>query len=321
MTTVLIITYKAAEELHNCLASLHNQTHTDFSISVVYTGNRPTGIGEHINLYKSPVNGYSFAVNVGISNHPDDDIILLNDDTIATSNFVEELVANAPSPGIYQPQICLAANSGIVENCGHWVHPDGFNFARGRGQTTDTPLPNSLLCFSGAAVYIHREVIRQVGPFDEDLGFFGEDLDWSLRAIRLGYPIRYVPSAKISHILGASYGRANKEKAYLVEKNRIQAIIRSFPKRDLSILPFWLAMRLLKQGIGSVLGLGVAGFDGNEMLRGAIKGNIAGTMSIPNALQKRISDARHWKQTSAEFRRQLYGQLPPLRDIWHPKLR
>ena len=152
------------------------------------------------------------------------------------------------------------------------------------------------------------------------MGSFGEDVDWSLRALRYGFSIQYVPTAIIYHMLGASFGRGGRQKAYLVEKNRIQAIFRSFPKRELGLLPFWTLQRLTIQGIGGLFGRGVAGFGGKDMISGAIKGNIAGMRSIPLALKKRAQDSRYWKCSDPEFRKQLHQQRPPVKDIWHPNL-
>ena len=52
-----------------------------------------------------------------------------------------------------------------------------------------------------------RELLEAVGPFDEDLEAFGEDVDLSLRARRRGFPLRYVPEARIEHALGRCIGR------------------------------------------------------------------------------------------------------------------
>ena len=49
-----------------------------------------------------------------------------------------------------------------------------------------------------------REVIEAVGAFDEDLEAFGEDVDLSLRARRRGFPLRYVPEARVEEAIEIS---------------------------------------------------------------------------------------------------------------------
>ena len=54
----------------------------------------------------------------------------------------------------------------------------------------------------GSSIHVEPLARQQVGMFDADLESFGEDLDLSLRARRLGFKLHYVHDAKILHSLG-----------------------------------------------------------------------------------------------------------------------
>jgi len=65
-------------------------------------------------------------------------------------------------------------------------------------QTMDTSM------VSGACFAIGREAFEELGGFDERFFMYFEDADLCRRVSGAGMPIRYVPSAVVSHIGGAS---------------------------------------------------------------------------------------------------------------------
>ena len=56
----------------------------------------------------------------------------------------------------------------------------------------------------GAALMMRREALEQVGPLDEGYFMYCEEIDWCLRAKRLGWAIYCVPQARITHLEGQS---------------------------------------------------------------------------------------------------------------------
>src|SRR6185295_15355436 len=59
---------------------------------------------------------------------------------------------------------------------------------------------------AGAAMLIRREVIEHLGLFDPDYFMYYEEVDFCLRAKRMGWRCWYVPSARIVHLVGRSSG-------------------------------------------------------------------------------------------------------------------
>src|SRR6185436_10133368 len=55
---------------------------------------------------------------------------------------------------------------------------------------------------SGCCLMTRRDVIERVGPLDEEMFGFGEDLDWCVRAAKLGWEVWYFPGSVITHLKG-----------------------------------------------------------------------------------------------------------------------
>jgi GT2 family glycosyltransferase len=64
----------------------------------------------------------------------------------------------------------------------------------------------------GACLMVRRQVIDEVGKFDERYFFFFEETDWALQIKRAGFKIYYVPSARIYHLQGQSIGRDTRSR-------------------------------------------------------------------------------------------------------------
>ncbi len=60
---------------------------------------------------------------------------------------------------------------------------------------------------SGAAILVRRELVEDVGGFDERFHMYGEDNEWCLRMIRAGWRLVFEPSAVVIHHGGHSSRR------------------------------------------------------------------------------------------------------------------
>ena len=72
---------------------------------------------------------------------------------------------------------------------------------------------------SGAAMLVRREVVDEVGGFDERFHMYGEDNEWCLRMVRAGWTLLFEPAAVVMH-----HGAASSLKRWDEhEKLRVQA--------------------------------------------------------------------------------------------------
>jgi hypothetical protein len=105
----------------------------------------------------------------------------------------------------------------------------------------------------GGNLFLRTPWLLRVGPFATDMGPTGhnlggsEDLDWVLRAFRLGAHMRYVPSAIQYHFVDAS--RLNL--LYLVKKayKRTASTIRIEASTNATAVPKYLFRKALEYAL------------------------------------------------------------------------
>jgi len=79
---------------------------------------------------------------------------------------------------------------------------------------------------SGACVLVKREVMEDVGLWDEGYFLHCEDMDWCMRFRQKGWKILFVPDARISHALGA----CSQSRRVLVEWHKHKGMLRFYRK-------------------------------------------------------------------------------------------
>lgn len=91
------------------------------------------------------------------------------------------------------------------------------------------PLPEKPVeveAISGACMMVRRDVMQDVGEWDEGYFLHCEDLDWCMRFRQKGWKILFVPNAKITHALGA----CGKDRKLFVEWHKHKGMIRFYRK-------------------------------------------------------------------------------------------
>jgi hypothetical protein len=59
---------------------------------------------------------------------------------------------------------------------------------------------------SGACLFVRREAVDAVGPFDERYFMFSEETDWCRRFREAGWKVLFFPGAEVVHVGGATHG-------------------------------------------------------------------------------------------------------------------
>jgi N-acetylglucosaminyl-diphospho-decaprenol L-rhamnosyltransferase len=299
----VVVTQQGGERLAACVRSLQEQRPVLAGIVVVVSNPvaPPLPVGGEVSVLRPGRQlHYGEAVNLGAEAAVAESLLVLNDDTVARPGFIEALLAaHAEHPGaLLQPRILLAGQPGLVENVGHGLFPDGHNQARGRSRADGAAfdIPGTVGAVSGAAFLAPRGRFMALGGFDAGLGPYGEDLDLSLRWVRAGGELRYVPRAIIEHELGASYGRASLGKIYRVERNRVRAAVRSLPVVALLGVPGFTVARWGLMAGAAAVGRGW----GDQLPRGsslaAVAGVVGGVLRGPEAVRKRQRDSEGWQR-------------------------
>jgi GT2 family glycosyltransferase len=140
-------------------------------------------------------------------------ILLLNNDVVVAQDMVSELMKVAesdPSIGILAPKIYFQARPDSIWYAGgkvnYWT---GIVSHRGLRQQDHGQFDRveDTGYITGCAMLIRREVLERVGLFDPIyFPAYSEDADLSMRALRAGYRLVYVPGARLWHNISASSG-------------------------------------------------------------------------------------------------------------------
>lgn len=165
-------------------------------------------------LRRNEVNqGYTKTVNLGLSLAGDDDVILLNSDTIVGPRWIEHLaLAAAAAPDV-------GTVTAISDNAGAFSVPEGnranplplwldsAGAARLAAQIAHDIHPGTPTG-NGFCMYIRRAMLRDVGTFDEKAfpRGYGEENDLCMRALRVGWRHVVQERCLVRHARSVSFG-------------------------------------------------------------------------------------------------------------------
>ena len=192
---IAIPTYYGGQLIGNCIQSiLKNVTNPE------------------IMVYKNDV-GWLKACNKMIQD-TQDDIILLNDDTLVLTDIAYEmhkLAYSDKSIGVVGAK-ALAPNGETIINYGITIAVDGNSAHRFFGQPKDSVGVEKQKAVEGSCMYIKREVIDSIGLFDEVYGMgYRAEVDYCFRAREAGYKIVSCPTAEYTHLVSQTAGRLGIE--------------------------------------------------------------------------------------------------------------
>jgi GT2 family glycosyltransferase len=247
--TVVVPTLAADETLDACLQSLDRQTFTDFEVIVVDNSGRKAvqPRGGRVRVIANDQNvGFGAAFNQAFRSSNAPFIAVLNDDAIAHPEWLESLLAAVeprPDVGMCASQVLLADGRGL-DSAGMLLCRDGSSKQRGHLESPDKfARRQEVLLPSGSAAFYRREMLEEIGLFDETFFLYCEDTDLGLRARWAAWECLYVPQAVVEHRYSHSAGPASALKAYYVERNRLFLAVKNLTLLDLFFAPFYSMAR------------------------------------------------------------------------------
>jgi GT2 family glycosyltransferase len=218
LLTIAIATYEGRPLLETALPSLAAQSFRDFRVVVVDDNSSDDTVAwlhEHwpeVEVVSHERNlGVTAALNTCFRHSPTPLIGLLNNDVELDPRCLEELVGamrEYPDAGWVCAKLIDYHHRDVIDGAGDVFSWMATAERRGHGQRDrgQYEQPRTIFGACGAAVIYRRSVVEDVGPFDEDFYALYEDIDWDLRAHLAGFDCRYVPSAVVYHMGGATLG-------------------------------------------------------------------------------------------------------------------
>lgn len=272
IVSVVIVNWNGKHLLGECLDSLLARHIDDVEIVLVDNGSQDGSaefVGERypgLRLVSLPENrGFAGGNNAGIAVARGRYIALLNNDTKVDPLWLESLIdAAEASPhrvGMWACKILSYDKPDMIDNVGLLLYLDGLG--RGHGRLEEDrgqfDLPGEAFAPSGCAGLYRKEMLDEIGLFDEEFFAYADDVDIGLRARLAGWECGYVPSAKVYHKYSASSSAYSSFKAFLVERNRIWVLLKYFPMELVLMSPFFTFLRLLLHLAGAISGQGASG--------------------------------------------------------------
>lgn len=246
--------------------------------------------------------GFCAANNQGIAAARAPRIALLNNDAVAAPHWLAALEAAleaSPAVGMAACKILQYENPGLIDKAGgHILYLDGQNRGLGTGQPDrgqfDGPL--ELGWPDGCAAMYRKSMLDQIGGFDEDLFAYADDAELGLRARVAGWHCRYAPGGVVRHRRGATLGRGNPRRVFLIERNRILLAAKLFPWRLLVRNPYYFLQRLRAASGGGGDLAAFPGWRGKLMLAWTVlRADLAAVCLLPRFLAKRRGIAKFAK--------------------------
>jgi GT2 family glycosyltransferase len=218
--TIVIPSYRDADEVAKLVASLHRTTAARLaSIVVTDDASGPEHVAalraiDGIRVIESPVNtGFAANVNRGITAAPaNHDVVVLNSDVVARPGWLQSLqyaTSREHDVGIVGAKLLYRDGriqfAGTVRNL---RAPEWFDhrYRFRPGSFGPANIPQPALAISGACMYLTRPALDRLGGFDENYPMAYEDVDICLRAWQAGFTVMYRPDAVLEHLESATRG-------------------------------------------------------------------------------------------------------------------
>lgn len=243
---------------------------------------------------------------------------------VATDDGVAE-VQVGPAPAWFDVHP-VTTPMDVVNNAGTYLLADGSSRDRGfleidRGQYDGA---SRVFGWSGTAVLLAKEMLDDVGPFDDRLFLYYEDTDLSLRGRLRGWTFQYEPASVVRHTHAGSVGEGSAISRHLTSRNRALVLAKLAPRR--------IALRAIT-GQGRVVGAAIV----HDMLgpvqrwkrpttrhvRDELRILLAILERLPGSLRRRravlrsatVTPDRLWRETALE------AQRPPSRPTGTSQVR
>lgn len=232
--SIIIVNYNVKRLLRYCLQSLRLAINNQQSTIEIFVVDNASSDGSvemvrqefpEVKVIASGENlGFARANNLAIKESLGRYLLFLNPDTTVPKKTLPEIIRlmdENPEVGVATCFIELASG-GMDSDCHRgfptpWasfcffsklekIFPRSKLFGQYHQTWKDLGRAHEIDACCGAFTLVRRQAMNEVGIWDEDFFFYGEDLDWCYRFKEKGWKVMFYPRVKIVHHKGASSG-------------------------------------------------------------------------------------------------------------------
>lgn len=304
LISIVVVNLNRKELLRCCLLSLMAQQRESIEVILVDNGSSDGSVEmvleefPMVRIIRNTTNqGFCAANNQGIEICNGQWIALLNNDAEAHPLWSHELrvaMEASPNTGMAASKILVFEDPTRLDKIGHQIFFDGQNRGRGSGETDrgqyDTM--KDVLWPDGCAAMYRREMLDQIGGFDEDFFAYADDAELGLRARIAGWGCTYAPNAIVRHHRGSTLGVRSLRRVHLIERNRVLLAAKLFPWSLLWLNGLFYVARLVAGAWAGLMGKGeIAHHPGvrNKMKIAAtmLRADLEAVRMLPRMFRKR----------------------------------
>ncbi len=261
--SIIIVNWNGEAHLKKCIPTLEKIDYPNFEIIFVDNASKDQSIDlikdfakkmrqKNVKIH-TVVNkknlGFAGGNNAALSSVTGKYVLLLNNDTTVTKNFIKELV-NAieknPNVDCVQSKILSMDYPEKLDSVGAYLTNTGFLYHYGYFQKNKLSYDSTreLYTAKGACMMVKKEVIDRVGLFDSDFFAYFEESDFCHRIWLSGGKVVYAPKSVIYHKVGGTSNSMNNSFIQFHSfKNRINSYIKNLGTFELiKILPIHLLL-------------------------------------------------------------------------------
>jgi GT2 family glycosyltransferase len=238
---IIILNWNGRHFLEGCLQALGAQSFRDLQIVLVDNGSTDGSVAflnerfPQVQLIVNQENrGFAAANNQAVRATDSEFVATLNNDTEVEPAWLEELVKAAETDarvGACASKMLFARQPGMINSAGIAVDRAGIAWDWRGGEQDDPAERKAVEVFgacAGAALY-RREMLDEIGLFDESFFAYLEDVDLAWRAQWAGWKALFVPTARVLHFHSGTAIEGSSFKNRFLGRNKVWMLVKNYP--------------------------------------------------------------------------------------------
>jgi GT2 family glycosyltransferase len=238
LVSVIVVCWNSADVLGRCLDQLFAQDYKNYEIIVVDDGSdddtleiaqAARGRGD-VTLVSSPRHrGCPHGRNLGLRHAKGEFIAFVDADGFAARSWLTHVVdafdEDATIGGVAST-VFFDANPLVINGAGGIVNRQGWAADLSMNESYEqAEIGSEALYPMGCGMALRRSALERVGPFDDRMLNYYDDVDYGMRLWRAGYRVVVAPDAWIDHGF-AQAGASSAQKQLLCERHRMRVVLK-----------------------------------------------------------------------------------------------